>query len=169
MPHVGQHASWVGGRDSGCHTCARRADHAPSFGECPLLLTNEILHHLWQPATRHGVGPPPRAPPNLTLRGMCWCPRKKGSNVHKSCTTSSLCNIDPWGFMGGSYGMPCCAHRWVVLQGVGGEVVQDFVRQPTEAMRTQPVTCGEALAEVGPNIESWPCGRGCNFHSRGRM
>ena len=169
MPHVGQHASWVGGRDSGCHTCARRADHAPSFGECPLLLTNEILHHLWQPATRHGVGPPPRAPPNLTLWGHVFGVRGKRGPMYINPAPPHLSATLIHGGSGGSYGMPCCAHRWVVLQGVGGEVVQDFVRQPTEAMRTQPVTCGEALAEVGPNIESWPCGRGCNFHSRARM
>ena len=58
------------------------------------------------------------------------------------------------GGSGGRCGVSCCACRWVVPQGVGGEVVQDFVRQPTGAMRMQPVARGEALAEVGSNIES---------------
>ena len=37
---------------------------------------------------------------------------------------------------------------------VGAEVVQDFVRQPSEGMRTQAMTRGEALAGASSDMES---------------
>ena len=91
----------------------------------------------------------PSRTPEFNIAGHVLGARGKRGPVYINPAPPHLSATLIHGGSGGSYGMPCCAHRWVVLQGVGGEVVQDFVCQPTEAMRMQTVTYGEVLAEIG--------------------
>ena len=101
MPAVG----WVGGRYSGCHTRARRADHALSLGVCPLLLTNEILHHFRQTATRHCCGDAPSCTPEINIAGhVCVHGKKRGPmyiNPAPPHLPATLIHGGSWGQMWG--------------------------------------------------------------------
>ena len=57
------------------------------------------------------------------------------------------------GARGAAAGLTLGVARWIVSQGFGSEVVQDFVCQPSDAMRIQPVVRVEALATAGANME----------------
>ena len=85
----------------------------------PLRLTNEILHHFQAAPALSAAVDPPRAPPDLTLMDTQMPRQKKGVNVPKSCTTSSLHNIESWGSPGGSSGRDAMHLRWMASQGIG--------------------------------------------------
>ena len=57
------------------------------------------------------------------------------------------------GGKGAAVGVTLGVPRWMVSQGIGIEVVQDFVRQPSDATRMQPAVRVEALATAWTNME----------------
>ena len=53
-------------------------------------------------------------------------------------------------------------------QAVGSEVVQDFVRQPSDTKRRELMICFDAPGEVGQNLSSSACDYLHQVHSMGR-
>ena len=72
----------------------------PPIDAFPLRLTEEILHHLRRSFAHCRCRARPSRTPTLTLVLLFLAILIKGSNVRKSCTTSSVSNIETWGRRG---------------------------------------------------------------------